>query len=344
MDFAFVVHPRTIADIRRAYPVFASLADDDLVQQVQGQSFHVIGRIDWQWRDRSVSGELLAVPFLPTELFSQRDRVVQALQEALDYCEERGARIVGLGGLLPSASRAGRALVGGESRCIGVTTGHSYTAVAIAQYVRSVESSLAIGARVAVLGAAGSTGRAALRCLVQDGRQRELILIDQPVKRRALDDLAHELGGFVRTATSLDAIKTADVLVCVTNASRALVTADLLAEGCVVIDDAQPENVTLDTIRARPDIRLIKCLARVPTARCTFDFGLFAPGEQGTRREWTFTCLAETLMLAAAGHCGNYTIGDPTTQQMGHLVELAQRFGVGTQVFHSFPEIGEVCL
>ncbi len=343
MDFAFVVHPRTIADIRRAYPVLASLADDDLVQRAQGQSFHVIGRIDWQWGGQSVSGELLAVPFLPRVLLGLRDRVGQVLREVLDYCEERGARIVGLGGLLPSATRAGRALIG-EPRRVGVTTGHSYTAVAIAQYVRNVESALDCGARIAVLGAAGSTGRAALRCLAQDGRQRELILIDQPVKRRALEDLADELGGLVGVATSLDSIKAADVLVCVTNASRALVTADMLAEGCVVIDDAQPENVSLATVHSRPDVVTIKCLACVPNMRCTFDFGLFAPAVWTCRQEWTFTCLAETLMLAAAGHCGDYTIGDPTVPQMKQLAGLARRFGIGTQVYHSFPEIGEIYL
>ena len=344
MDFAFVVHPRSIADIRRAYPALASLADDELVHQVRGQPVHAVGKIDWHWRGESVSGELLAVPFLPAELFAQRDRVVQALHEALDYCEERSAHIVGLGGLLPSATRAGRALTGGPRRRVGVTTGHSYTAVAIAQYVRNVESTLDGGARIAVLGAAGSTGRAALRCLAQDGRQRELILIDQPVKRRALEDLADELGGLVGVATSLDPIKAADVLVCVTNASRALVTADMLAEGCVVIDDAQPENVSLATVHSRPDVVIIKCLARVPNMRCTFDFGLFAPAERAYRQEWTFTCLAETLMLAAAGHCGDYTIGDPTAPQMKQLAGLARHFGIGTQVYHSFPEIGEICL
>ncbi len=343
MDFAFVVHPRSIADIRRAYPALASLADDSLVHRVQGQSFHVIGKIDWLGCGMPVSGELLAMPFLPAELLTQRDRVVQVLHAALDYCEERGARIVGLGGLLPSATRAGRALTGGPRR-VGVTTGHSYTAVAIAQYVRNVESALDGGARIAVLGAAGSTGRAALRCLARGGRQREMILIDQPVKRRVLEDLADEIGGLVGVATSLDSIKAADVLVCVTNASRALVTADMLAESCVVIDDAQPENVSLATVHSRPDVVVVKCLARVPKLRCTFDFGLFASAERAYRQEWTFTCLAETLMLAAAGHCGDYTIGDPTAPQMKQLAGLARRFGIGTQVYHSFPEIGEICL
>jgi predicted amino acid dehydrogenase len=343
MDFAFVVHPRGIADIRRAYPALASLADDELVRQVQDQPVHVIGKIVWRWREKPVSGELLAVPFLPAELLTQRDRVVQALHEALDYCEDRGARIVGLGGLLPSATRAGRALIG-KPRRVGVTTGHSYTAVAIAQYVRNVESALDGGVRIAVLGAAGSTGRAALRCLARDGRQRELILIDQPVKRRALEELADEIGGLVGVATSLDPIKAADVLVCVTNASCALVTADMLAEGCVVIDDAQPENVSLATVHSRPDVVTIKCLARVPKLRCTFDFGLFTPAKRAYRQEWTFTCLAETLMLAAVGHGGDYTIGDPTAPQMKQLAGLARRFGIGTQVYHSFPEIGEICL
>ena len=57
-------------------------------------------------------------------------------------------------------------------------------------------------------------------------------------------------------------------------------------------------------------------------------------------RELTFTCLAETILLAAAGHQGNFTIRDPSGEQLALLRDMAEKFDVGIPSMHSFPEIG----
>ena len=58
------------------------------------------------------------------------------------------------------------------------------------------------------------------------------------------------------------------------------------------IDDAQPENVDQAVLVARPDIRVVKCLARIPGLSCPFDMRLFT--RKNRDEEVTFTCLAET--------------------------------------------------
>lgn len=47
-------------------------------------------------------------------------------------------------------------------------------------------------------------------------------------------------------------------------------------------------------------------------------------------------------MLAASGHKGHFTIGDPTEEQATSLELLAERYGVGIAPFHSFSDIGPV--
>lgn len=274
LDFAFLVHPRNIKDIICAYPEWSLLAEDTALRRAQKSSAHVISPIQCAMNGSILHGELIAIPYTPERMYAQRREVRRALLDAIQYCENRGARIAGLGALLPSVSQAGRALARKFSG-IGVTTGHTYTAIAIAEHVRAVEHCMGSGLRVVVLGAAGSTGRATVSCLRKDYGERDLVLVDLPEKHSILERVASRQQGRVQVSTSLEAIRDADILVCVTNATGALVTPDLLPENCIVIDDAQPENVSRDTIDHRPDVTVIKCLAHVPSLRCPFDLGLF---------------------------------------------------------------------
>jgi len=112
----------------------------------------------------------------------------------------------------------------------------------------------------------------------------------------------------------------------------------------VVIDDAQPENVSRKVIDERPDVTVLKCLAHVPGLRFPFDMGFFPQALRGQTQEYTYTCLAETILLAASGHREHFTIGDPTVPQLNRLEALARRWGVGIAPFHSFPDVGMVAL
>jgi predicted amino acid dehydrogenase len=92
----------------------------------------------------------------------------------------------------------------------------------------------------------------------------------------------------------------------------------------------------------RPDIRVVKCLARIPGLSCPFDMGLFTSDNRD--EEVTFTCLAETVLLAADGHAGSYVVGDPTDEQFDYLEQLAVRHRFTSAKFFSFPSLGNVDL
>ena len=125
-----------------------------------------------------------------------------------------------------------------------------------------------------------------------------------------------------------------------TNAIGSILQAEDFAPNAVVLDDAQPENVDQSVLVARPDIRVVKCLARIPGLYCPFDMDLFAPDNRD--EEVTFTCLAETIMLAAEGHRDSYVVGDPTDEQFDYLEKLAVKHQVTPAKFFSFPSIGSV--
>lgn len=145
---------------------------------------------------------------------------------------------------------------------------------------------------VAVMGAAGTTGRAALWCMFRRSPTRRVLAVD----------VSEQLGKIplipgwnlaVHRLTSLkQEIKEATIVVCVTNAIGSILEADDFGPHTVVLDDAQPENVDQAVLVARPDIRVVKCLARIPGLSCPFDMRLFT--RKNRDEEVTFTCLAET--------------------------------------------------
>ena len=110
----------------------------------------------------------------------------------------------------------------------------------------------------------------------------------------------------------------------------------------MILDDAQPENVHLDVLKERPDLTVIKCLARIPGFTSPFDFGHLGHAPRDREQEITFPCLAETVMLAAAGHTGHFIVGPPRDEQLDFLEATAVRYGIGTAPFLSFPSVGFV--
>jgi predicted amino acid dehydrogenase len=341
LDFAFIVHARHVDDIIRTYPHLHGHSKSDIVREFDRHHVHVGSWITATHGGRTLRGELIGVPLNHGHIRHQLRRVRESLHFALEYCSWRQTRVVGLGALLPSLTDYGRSLIE-HANGIGITTGHSFTAYAIAEHVRAIESLLGAPQSVAIVGAAGSTGRACIHVLLADPVHRSLTFVDLPNRLRGLAEIIPGSRSKIAVTSDLSAICRSSVVVCVTNSSKAILRPECLAPNCIIIDDAQPENISFAMAQQRPDVIVIKCLARVPGLKCPFDFGLFSHMPTNAEQEIVFTCLAETVTLAASGHCGHFTIGSPTPAQITGIAEMASRVGVTIAPFHSFPEIGEV--
>jgi len=177
LDFAFIVHPRDTEDILRAYPKLRGLPTSEIVAHVSKLSAHVLSSISVSLGGRTLRGELLSVPYRASDFRRELRRVQDSLFAVLDYCALRGTRMIGLGALLPSITHHGRSLAERAPAGVGITTGHSFTAHAIAEHIRRIERLRGAPQAVAIVGAAGSTGRATLNCLLSDGTRRRMTLL-----------------------------------------------------------------------------------------------------------------------------------------------------------------------
>jgi fatty aldehyde-generating acyl-ACP reductase len=340
LDFAFLGHPRDVPDVIRTYPHLDGLSASEITARVNDIPVHVLGPIHVSLGGRELRGELLSLPYIASDFRRNLRAVKESIFDALDYCAMREARIVGLGAFLPSVTDHGRSLIDRCAAGMGITTGHSYTAYAIAEHIRRIESLRGAPQAVAIVGAAGSTGRATINCLLSDGIYRRMIFVDVPSRLGRLTEMSFDTS--TRCTSDFLFLLEADIIICVTNATNSILQSEHLASDCIVIDDAYPPNISLCVARSRPDIKVLKCLSQIPTLQCPFDFALFNPSLRFDKQDIVFTCLAETALLAASEHVGHFTIGDPTSEQVSHISMLASTFGVNIAPFHSFPELGEV--
>jgi predicted amino acid dehydrogenase len=339
LDFIFVVHPRSVGDKRRPFPIMRGLDNERILSLVP--SCTILSPIEVQVGDRLLRGELVSIPHEPGEMFDRLPEARAAVIQIFDYAVHRNTKMVGLGALIPSITRHGK-LLSKVRPHVPFTTGHGFTALTIARMVEDIEDEIGSNGLVAVIGAAGSTGRAALRCMFKRRPSRNVLAVDLALQLSKIPQIPGWNPKVHRLTSFKDEIKDASIVVCVTNAINSILEADDFGPNTVVLDDAQPENVTESVLLARPDLRVVKCLARIPGLFCPFDMGLFTADNRDD--EVSFTCLAETILLAAEDHSGSFVVGDPTDDQFEYLDSLALRHRFTPANFYSFPGVGPVNL
>lgn len=148
---------------------------------------------------------------------------------------------------------------------------------------------------------------------------------DDEQRSRSIERACREAGSAPPIEISIEApavLPDADVVVCATSASAAIIEAEHLKPGAVVIDAARPPNVSA-TATARPDVLVV-------------DGGLvefpqpihFGPNVLGFRPGVNLACLAETVVLALEGETADHSIGQTISlAEVAWIEEAAERHG-----------------
>jgi predicted amino acid dehydrogenase len=320
--FAFIGHPRTLSDIPRKFP-FAGLLPPHVVE----------GWFRYQWpfvasyitgltlpNGRPATGAMLIAP-LTTEQMIRNPRLArQRVWQTVRLAEKMGATIAGLGAFTSIVTRDGQDLQGKVR--LGLTTGNAQSAAIAVQNVlqAAAQTNLSLPhAVVAIVGGAGSVGSACSKILARF--VGTLLIID--IKKDALQSLLSELGeqpSVIKGMTTLDEVPKADVVIATTNNPYILVTADHLKSGAIVIDAAQPKNVSEDVPLQRPDVLVIEsAVVRTPDVDVHFDLDLGLNEALG--------CLSETMILTAIGWNGHYSLGKANLSQTAHITTMGRSLG-----------------
>lgn len=320
-EFAFVVHPRDLSDTKRKYPFARYLPKAVIEVWSRYQWPTVASRIEGlvTRSGRKVNGWVVICPMTTKLMIKNRNVARKRVLQTVRLAEKLGAKIVGLGAFTSIVTRDGRTLIG-KTR-VGITSGNAYSA---AVAIENLERLMSLTGRelrestLAVVGGAGSVGSACSKILAK--KAKKLIIVDK--NKRELKDLMDyiNIDGVVKGRTDVASIKEADGIIVVTNAPGAIVRASHLKRGAVVVDAAQPKNVSRHIPDQRDDVIVVEsAIVRSNGIECNFDFGLNYGEALG--------CLAEVILLAWMEHKGNYSLGKVDLAQVEEVSKLAKELG-----------------
>ena len=322
ITFAFIGHPRTLSDVPRKFP-FASLLPVHVVERWF--------RYQWPFVASYITGLTLAngapttgamlISPLTTEQMVRNPRLArQRVLQTVRLAEKMGAKIAGLGAFTSIVTRDGQELK--EKVHVGLTTGNAQSAAIAVQNVLHAAALTNLSlphAVVAIVGGAGSVGSACAKILAR--LAGTLLIVD--IKKDELQSLVTYLGdqpATVKGMTTLDHVQEADVVIATTNNPHILLTAAHLKAGAIVIDAAQPKNVSGDVPLQRPDVLVIEsAVVRTPDVDVHFDLDLGAREALG--------CLSETMILTAIGWNGHYSLGKADLSHTEHITTVGRSLG-----------------
>lgn len=335
--FGFVIHPISVADYARKYPI-ARFLPPGLVERLgRLKSPMPVGEIRGirsEATGEEVSGLFVVCPLTTRQLTEDpAERSLPRIIEAVRVAGEEGAQIVGLGAMTAVVGDAGITIAGASQPA--VTTGNTYTVATALEGTRRAAQLMGTDlptATAVVLGATGSIGRVCAQELADEVARLILIVRDRE-RGEALAASLGETRAEVSVDTDLDlALPAADLLLCVSASADALVHPRHLKPGAVVCDVARPRDVSISVARERDDVLVLEGgVVRPPGEHVDlgFNFG-FPPGLM-------YACMAETALLALDGRFEPFTLGrDLQRERVAEISALAAHHGFRLAGFRSF--------
>ncbi|MEM2591715.1 MAG: hypothetical protein QXI60_03930 [Thermofilaceae archaeon] len=289
-DFAFLVHPRGLHDVERRYPFFRKLPPRVREWVLRYHWPVVLEKISVQDAlGRCAKGYLISISLTAEQILPERILAKKKILQALKLAEKLGCKIVGLGALTASVTKAGTWLVGQTK--LALTTGNAYTVAVTCEDVERLIAQQGLDdPLIAVVGCYGNIGEALTKLL---GRHYRLMLVGRASEMlfAFLDRMKGCLDRETVISSDLDALRDADIVITATNSLSLKLTAEMLKPGAVVYDLAQPPNADHPSFWWSDKVlRLDGGYVQAPGLQMRFDLGL----PKGT----VFACLSETILQA----------------------------------------------
>lgn len=339
-SYVFIVHPRGHKDLYRKFPIFkylpASCADwftlhfwPITVSEVTGLTSKKSGR--------SIRGYIITIPLTALQIIEHRSVALQKVRDAIMLGKAKGAKIFGLGGLVSSISKGGLDLLDIDN--VLITTGHAYTGYNVTRNVIKLTEDLALDPaklKVSIVGAAGSIGSISAQILAR-AKYKHLHLVDLERKRDLIEKLVPALltinpGIEISISHQIHTINDSDFIVAATNAPEALIRADDLKSGAIVVDDAQPSDVA-DDVLERDDVLAVEAgVVHTPSINSNFNMGLKG-------RNDNFCCMAELLVLASQEWDTHYVINRATLEHVDQISEWGKGLGFELAAYQNRKEL-----
>lgn len=338
-SFAFLVHSRGYKDIFRQYPFFKFLPKSFGLWIMENLWPITLSRVTGlrSTADGSeVRGYVLGITMTARQMMENREKALKKIRNATYLARGKGVAIIGLGGLTSSLSGGGHRLLDIEG--INITTGHAYTAYNVTETLFKVaEEFNAPKDRVVVgiVGAAGSVGSLCTEIIARAG-YAHLVLIDIDRKLEQVREQTTELVGLnpyvhVEVTSDIQKVRDCDFVITATNTPEALITPELVSDGQVIVDDAQPSDIHSDVLKISDVLVLEAGVVHTPDVHSNFNYGL-------KNRTDNFCCMAELLILASHSWNNHYVVRRATLAHVDEISAWGKELGFKVASFQNFQE------
>lgn len=337
IDFAFLVHPRDIRDVWNKYPITRLIPKKVIMKLLPFVGPLNVGSIKGpisQKTGERVWGVVISVPLLAEQILVDREQAVVAVRKAIQFSKKLGAHYIGLGSLTSPVVDGGTLVA--DDVDVYITNGNALTVAMTIEGIRKVAITRLVTLRdstVAIVGATGSIGSAVAQILANEDRPQKLVLIGRT--KDNLISLHKKMGSLqnVQIATNLSLLAKADIVVVATSASGAIISPEMLKRDAIVYDITQPQNVSVDVQKKRPDVLIVDGgIVKLPDdVSVRVQMGL----PQGT----TFACLTETMLIAAENYKKNFSIGDVQLDQVTYISNVAEKYAFELAPLYSWGEL-----
>jgi len=333
--FGFIIHPIDVSDVSRKFPVAKKLPDRwvefgmSLMPPIKIS--HITGV---ESRYGKAEGWFVSCPLTPRLMLGlPEEKVLRKITAAGQMAADLGAKVVGLGAFTSVVGDAGITIR--RNLDIAVTTGNSYTAGTAIEATEKAASLMEIDmdeANVLVLGATGSIGKVVSLIMADNGRHLTLCARDAGRLEQVARSITERTGMVPRVTRDLpEAVRAADVVVCVSSAVDSIIDPRDLKPGALVCDVSRPRNISVEVKKIRDDVLVIEGgVVKVPgNPDFHFDFG-FPPGH-------SYACMAETMILALEENYVDWSLGrDLSLERVTGIGKLAKKHGFEVAGFRSF--------
>ncbi len=310
IKFAFIVHSRDRSDLPRKYPFLSSFPNFIIDFITKNLPPIVVSKITGlvDKYGNKIDGLVIGVPMTAHQLLENKSLALKRILSAIKLAKSKGAKYIGLGAMTSSLTAGGNDVIN-NIKDIYITTGRTYTIKNITDYILRIEKSFNLDKSkisIGIVGAAGGIGSGVAILLAKMG-YKNFYLIDLERKLNVLREKIlliekHSKDVSIDITHRVDTVSQCKIIIAATSAPEVVIKSQDVSPGTIIINDAQPSDISPEIIENRKDVLVIEGgVLNAPGISCNFNMGL-------SRKDDIFSCLAETLILAHNNSDKHYSI------------------------------------
>lgn len=331
--FAFLIHPPELKDVAKKYP-FAKFIPNSLLEKILKLLPPLIGSqiTGFKLAGKELKGWVVICPLTAKQMLDYPELAQRKVLQTVRLAERLGCRLIGLGAFSSIATDGGLYLLD-KVKKIGLTTGNAYAAALIIENLFKAAKKAEVDlekSTLALIGAAGSVGSACAKIL--SSKAKKIILIDKRIEelRNLVEAIKQENPKTIIEyyAELPQCPLDAGFIVTAASATEGILKPMHVIPGTIIIDAAQPSNVSVEVVETRKDVIVIHSgIAHLQGINVGMNIGL--------GREEIYACLGEVLILLWKSWQGHYSIDKVNPAHVKELLELAPKVGLSVVGFRN---------